>query len=86
MVTSPSQRWGALRFAVTGVIMNTEIIAAPNPACPTCGSEHTNSYDGIEYDDLIAFQSMECDDCGTKFDCLWTRAGIENVQPKTAKV
>jgi hypothetical protein len=65
--------------------MSTEIIGAPKPACPTCGSEHTNSYDGIEFDDdLIAFQSMECDDCETTFDCLWTRAGIESVQPKTA--
>jgi hypothetical protein len=64
--------------------MSTEIIAAPKPVCPICGSDNTNGYDGIEYDYEVSFEPMECDDCGTKFDCLWTRAGIENVQPKTA--
>jgi hypothetical protein len=59
-----------------------EIIAAAKPACPTCGSENANGYEGIEYDDLVSFEPMECDDCGTRFDCLWIRAGIENVQHK----
>jgi hypothetical protein len=75
---------GASRFAATGVIMSTEIIGAPKPVCPTCGSENTNGYWGIEYGELVTFEPMECDDCDTRFDCLWTRAGVENVQPKTA--
>ncbi len=62
--------------------MNTEIIGAPNPACPVCKSQRTNGYEGIEYGDSISFEPMECDDCGTEFDCLWTRAGIDNVQRK----
>jgi formate dehydrogenase maturation protein FdhE len=66
------------------VIMSTEIIGAPKPVCPTCGSENTNGYWGIEYGELVTFEPMECDDCDTRFDCLWTRAGVENVQPKTA--
>ena len=64
--------------------MTTAIIAAAKPACPTCGSENANSYESIEYGDLVCFKPMQCDDCGTKFDCLWTRAGVENVQPKTS--
>ena len=64
--------------------MSTEIMGAPKPVCPTCGSENANGYLGIEYGDEVSFEPMECDDCDTKFDCLWIRAGIENVQPKTA--
>ena len=67
--------------------MSTEIIEAPKPVCPTCGSENANGYCGIKYGDLVSFEPpMECDDCGTTFRCLWTRAGLDNVKPKTEKV
>ena len=66
--------------------MSTEIIGARKPICPTCSSENTNGYEGIIYGDEISLEPMECDDCGATFDCLWSRAGIENVQPKTATV
>ena len=66
--------------------MSTEIIGVTKPVCPTCGSENANGYEGIEYGDEVSFEPMECDDCGTTFDCLWIRAGIDDVKPKTEKV
>ncbi len=76
---------GCLAFRSNRSDMSTEIIAAQKPVCATCGSVNTNGYVGIEYGE-VSFEPMECDDCGTTFHCLWTRAGLDNVKPKTEKV
>lgn len=55
----------------------------PKPNCPVCGSENTNGYWGVQYQDPESFEAMECDDCGAKWDQMWVRGRIDDIRTKT---
>jgi hypothetical protein len=77
---------GCFTFSNDRSDMSTEIMGAHKPVCPTCGSKNANGYWGMQYDDEVPFEPMECDDCGTTFNCLWVRAGIDDVKSKREKI
>jgi hypothetical protein len=50
----------------------------PKPPCPLCKSTNVQGYDGLEWEgDLIAWEPLNCEDCGGTFDCLWQRRGVD---------
>jgi predicted Zn-ribbon and HTH transcriptional regulator len=50
----------------------------PKPPCPLCKSDNVQGYDGLEWEGgLLAWEPLNCEDCGATFDMLWSRHGID---------
>ena len=53
--------------------------AVDNVSCPVCGStEVTGGF--VEVLDNAAWQSVDCDDCGSSWEDVYTLTGRENVR------
>lgn len=47
--------------------------------CPNCGKHNTYDYEDIQIEGNQAWQEIQCNQCGTKFNEIYVLKGWENL-------